>query len=64
MAIIGRTMLEYSEITEHKYIVFENEPYEVLGAHVFRKQEDFKRNPKRNKGETKRNLTNNFQTIL
>lgn len=32
-------MLEYSEITEHKYIVFENEPYEVLGAHVFRKQQ-------------------------
>ena len=32
-------MLEYNEITEHKYIVFENEPYEVLGAHVFRKQQ-------------------------
>jgi len=32
-------MLEYSEITEHKYIVFEGEPYEVLGAHVFRKQQ-------------------------
>lgn len=39
MAIIGRTMLEYNEITEHKYVVFENEPYEVLGAHVFRKQQ-------------------------
>lgn len=32
-------MLEYNEITEHKYIVFENEPYEVLGSHVFRKQQ-------------------------
>ena len=32
-------MLEYSEITERKYIVFENEPYEVLTAHVFRKQQ-------------------------
>ncbi len=32
-------MLEYSEITEHKYIVFEGEPYEVLDSHVFRKQQ-------------------------
>lgn len=32
-------MLEYNEITEHKYVVFENEPYEVLGSHVFRKQQ-------------------------
>ncbi len=32
-------MLEYSEITEHKYIVFEGEPYEVLSSHVFRKQQ-------------------------
>ena len=32
-------MLEYNEITEHKYIVFENEPYEVLTSHVFRKQQ-------------------------
>lgn len=32
-------MLEYNEITEHKYIVFENEPYEVLDSHVFRKQQ-------------------------
>ncbi len=31
-------MLEYSEITERKYIIFNNEPYEVLSAHVFRKQ--------------------------
>lgn len=32
-------MLEYNEITERKYIVFENEPYEVIGSHVFRKQQ-------------------------
>ncbi len=32
-------MLEYSEITEKKYIVFENEPYEVITSHVFRKQQ-------------------------
>ncbi len=32
-------MLEYNEITERKYIVFENEPYEVLSSHVFRKQQ-------------------------
>jgi len=32
-------MLEYNEITEHKYIVFEGEPFEVLTAHVFRKQQ-------------------------
>lgn len=32
-------MLEYSEITEHKYIVFEGEPYEILDSHVFRKQQ-------------------------
>lgn len=32
-------MLEYSEITERKYIVFGNEPYEVIASHVFRKQQ-------------------------
>ena len=32
-------MLEYSEIKENKYIVFENEPYEVIYSHVFRKQQ-------------------------
>lgn len=32
-------MLEYNEIKEHKYIVFEEEPYEVLTSHVFRKQQ-------------------------
>jgi len=31
-------MLEYSEIVERKYIIFNNEPYEVLSSHVFRKQ--------------------------
>ncbi len=32
-------MLEYNEITIRKYIIFENEPYEVLASHVFRKQQ-------------------------
>lgn len=32
-------MLEYSEIKKGKYIVFEDEPYEVIDAHVFRKQQ-------------------------
>lgn len=32
-------MLDYSEVTVHKYIIFENEPWEVLDAHVFRKQQ-------------------------
>lgn len=32
-------MLEYSEITEKKFIVFEGEPYEVVSSHVFRKQQ-------------------------
>lgn len=32
-------MLEYNEITEKKYIVYESEPYEVLSSHVFRKQQ-------------------------
>jgi elongation factor P len=32
-------MLEYNEITERKYIVFEKEPYEVITSHVFRKQQ-------------------------
>ena len=32
-------MLEYNEIKERKYIVFEDEPYEVLSSHVFRKQQ-------------------------
>jgi elongation factor P len=32
-------MLEYNEITERKYIVYEDQPYEVLSSHVFRKQQ-------------------------
>lgn len=32
-------LLEYNEITNKKYIVFENDPYEVLDSHVFRKQQ-------------------------
>lgn len=32
-------MLEYNEITLRKYIIFEREPWEVLDAHVFRKQQ-------------------------
>jgi elongation factor P len=32
-------MLEYNEITEKKYIVYEDSPYEVLSSHVFRKQQ-------------------------
>src|SRR3989338_6642574 len=32
-------MLDYSEIKEGKYIVFESEPYEVVNSHVFRKQQ-------------------------
>ena len=33
------SILEYSEITEKKYIVMDGTPYEVLSAHVFRKQQ-------------------------
>jgi elongation factor P len=32
-------MLAYNEITVRKYIIFEDEPYEVLDSHVFRKQQ-------------------------
>lgn len=32
-------MLEYNEIRQKKFIVFEGEPYEVLASHVFRKQQ-------------------------
>lgn len=32
-------MLEYNEVKEGKYIVFDDEPYEVLSSHVFRKQQ-------------------------
>jgi len=33
------SLLEYNEIKEKKYIVYEKEPYEVLTSHVFRKQQ-------------------------
>lgn len=32
-------MLDYNEVTVHKYIIFENEPWEVIASHVFRKQQ-------------------------
>ena len=32
-------MLEYNEITVRKFIIYENDPYEVLDSHVFRKQQ-------------------------
>lgn len=32
-------MLEYNDITIHKYIIYENEPWEVVASHVFRKQQ-------------------------
>lgn len=32
-------MLEYNEITEHKCIILDGAPYEVLDSHVFRKQQ-------------------------
>ncbi len=32
-------MLNYNEIRERKYIVLDGDPYEVLEAHVFRKQQ-------------------------
>ncbi|MDB5239198.1 MAG: efp, elongation factor elongation factor [Candidatus Parcubacteria bacterium] len=32
-------LLEYSEITEKKYIVMDGQPYEVISSHVFRKQQ-------------------------
>jgi elongation factor P len=32
-------MLEYNEITLRKFILVDGEPYEVLGSHVFRKQQ-------------------------
>lgn len=32
-------MLEYNEVTLRKYIIYENEPWEVIDSHVFRKQQ-------------------------
>jgi translation elongation factor P/translation initiation factor 5A len=33
------SMLEYNEIKEHKIIVWDGQPHEVLTSHVFRKQQ-------------------------
>lgn len=33
------SILEYNEITEKKYIVLQDQPYEVISSHVFRKQQ-------------------------
>lgn len=33
------SILEYSEVTEKKYIVLDGSPYEVITSHVFRKQQ-------------------------
>ncbi len=33
------SLLEYSDITEKKYIVMDGAPYEVISSHVFRKQQ-------------------------
>ena len=33
------SLLEYNEVTEKKFIVMDGAPYEVLSAHVFRKQQ-------------------------
>lgn len=32
-------MLDYNEIRERKVIIYEDEPYEVISSHVFRKQQ-------------------------
>ncbi len=32
-------MLDYNEASVHKFIIFENEPWEVIASHVFRKQQ-------------------------
>ena len=36
---ISMSMLEYNEIKEHKIIVWDGQPHEVLTSHVFRKQQ-------------------------
>ncbi len=33
------SLLEYSEVTEKKFIVLDGQPYEVISSHVFRKQQ-------------------------
>ncbi len=37
--MVKKLMLEYNEITERKYIIYEDAPFEVLSSHVFRKQQ-------------------------
>ncbi len=32
-------MLEYNEVVERTYIIYEGQPYEVISSHVFRKQQ-------------------------
>lgn len=32
-------MLDYSEVKERRYIIYEGEPWEVVSSHVFRKQQ-------------------------
>lgn len=32
-------MLEYNEVKEGKFIIYEGEPFEVISSHVFRKQQ-------------------------
>lgn len=32
-------MLEYNEVVEKKFILYEGQPFEVIGSHVFRKQQ-------------------------
>ncbi len=39
MSYILEPMLDYNEATVHKYIIYENEPWEVIASHVFRKQQ-------------------------
>lgn len=52
-------MLDYSEITVRKYIVYENEPYEVLENHIFRMQQ---RKPQ-NKTKIKNLLTGRISDV-
>ena len=37
--LLTMSMLEYNEIKEHKIIVWDGMPHEVLSSHVFRKQQ-------------------------
>ncbi len=53
------SMLDYSEITVRKYIVYEGEPYEVMENHIFRMQQ---RKPQ-NKTKIKNLLTGRISDI-